>query len=415
MSMFYCFSLFSNFRYALQHNTIQTRIILKDKYYSTANSNFVWLNTESTLIGANLNPGDCENLALESAGRGLESAVNEWQRGLPFRYSDVAFQNYVKTVSRVPKEATYKNYEELLNGINNGTIRPGQFIYGAMKLSEVDGHDFPKVISAAENYLSRAILRNQTGEAREVPCFHVAVYVGKYADTAFVVENPGSYYDDKTGLITLQPLRSAFHNHEGPMFVVSPMRDDKGKSTRYHVIQRALACVGLKYKYHIRHTNCECFALALMGEWGQKASKSLIDVAVQSEALAQKKSIKLTEAKKAEDEDAFQKFFADMRARIKTVPDGVVLTLKYFIKKCGVTEPMIIDDGILPSMILDYNKLFEAIEKRNLETVKSLIESGLSHSARNRCGKTPSVFAYDQSASTEIIKYLNDCHKLTNL
>ena len=123
-----------------------------------------------------------------------------------------------------------------------------------------------------------------------------------------------------------------------------------------------------------------------MGEWGEEITKSLKYVSAQNAPLSPIKSIKVTDEKKAKDEAGFQEFFADMRARIKTVPDRVVLTLKYFINK---SKSNTIFHSMVSSMIWDY--------------------------VRNRDDKEPYDFAKDQEASTEVKEYLRSIRKSRKL
>ena len=158
----------------------------------------------------------------------------QWTQVLPFRYNPFTLHEYIEKVSKVRKKATFRNYKVLKEGINRdrNSIRRGQFIYGAMNISDFGAPEF-----LDRNTLIRSLfLLIKTGVKRKVPSFHVAVYVGKHNNAPYVVENPPSY-----GFITLQPLESAFHMLDGPMFVVSPIRDNEGKSTGHQVVQPALA------------------------------------------------------------------------------------------------------------------------------------------------------------------------------
>ena len=48
-------------------------------------------------------------------------------------------------------------------------------------------------------------------------------------------------------------------------FLVSPPKDENGETRRYIVLQRALASVGVEYKYHISSVSCESYALMMIG------------------------------------------------------------------------------------------------------------------------------------------------------
>ena len=71
--------------------------------------------------------------------------------------------------------------------------------------------------------------------------------------------------------------------------MVNPPADSNGASTRYLVLQRALASIGICFEYHIRAVSCEAFAMTMMAvdpKWSSAQLKVIkIDKKVTKEAL----------------------------------------------------------------------------------------------------------------------------------
>ena len=60
------------------------------------------------------------------------------------------------------------------------------------------------------------------------------------------------------GYVCPEPLKKAFGS-DAKFFVLNPPND-----TRYLVLQRALASIGVCYEYHMRAVSCEAFAMTMM-------------------------------------------------------------------------------------------------------------------------------------------------------
>ena len=106
-----------------------------------------------------------------------------------------------------------------------------------------------------------------SGQARQYAYLHAAVYAGKHADVDYVIENGGGFMESSEGtnlgMVQACTFGDAFER-DAKFFVLSPPKDSKGRSTRYMVLQRALASCGLFYDYHMRAVSCEAFALTMM-------------------------------------------------------------------------------------------------------------------------------------------------------
>ena len=108
---------------------------------------------------------------------------------------------------------------------------------------------------------------------------------------------------------------------------MSPPKDRKNKSTRYLVLQRALASIGLEYTYHIRAVSCETFVTALFG----LLSDDFFDP-LQTEVLHSPLPKDIQE-QKARDFRRFKKFHQDLCTQIESVPEGTILTLRFFMER----------------------------------------------------------------------------------
>ena len=102
----------------------------------------------------------------------------------------------------------------------------------------------------------------ETGQARRFAYLHAAVYAGEHNGDHYVIEN-GGHFGEGIGMINAKTFEGAFEA-DAQFFVLSPPKDSNGKSTRYMVLQRALASCGLYYKYHMRAVSCEVFAMTMM-------------------------------------------------------------------------------------------------------------------------------------------------------
>ena len=62
----------------------------------------------------------------------------------------------------------------------------------------------------------------------------------------YVIEN-GGHLGHGIGMISATPVEKAFER-DAEFFVLSPPKDSDGRSTRYLVLQRALASLGMYYR-----------------------------------------------------------------------------------------------------------------------------------------------------------------------
>ena len=171
------------------------------------------------------------------------------------------------------------------------------------------------------NLLAPLLLMAKTKQGRNYPYLHASVYAGEHNGHHYVIENGGG---DGYGIGTIDAkIMEKCYEMNAKFFVLSPPKDSQGRSTRYLVLQRAFACLGIYYIYNMRAVSCETFAMIMM---------NLEFVPLQTEVLRQDKRND-TELQIQHDKDMlkYKKFHDDLCNRIEMLPDGTVLTLKFYI------------------------------------------------------------------------------------
>ena len=162
-------------------------------------------------------------------------------------------------------------------------LRQGQIIFGTRSAAWMKQFGQERKQYNAEswfyNLIAPIICYQDCGETRKYPCLHGAVYAGKHAASKcdycrdvgeaecighhWVIENIGNFKNKKIGRVTARPLEKAFEE-DAKFFVLSPPKDSNNRSTRYILLQRALACLGLEYEFNITAVNCENFVMSLL-------------------------------------------------------------------------------------------------------------------------------------------------------
>jgi hypothetical protein len=123
--------------------------------------------------------------------------------------------------------------------VDTKVLREGQIIFGTVSLAHHRGEDGS--IGWIYNLLSPLLRTIGTGQKRSFPYLHSSVYAGVFDGKHYVIEN-GGFTDEEThtGKISARTIDEAFEK-ESNFFSVSPPKDSSDKSTRYLVLQRALA------------------------------------------------------------------------------------------------------------------------------------------------------------------------------
>ena len=146
----------------------------------------------------------------------------------------------------------------------------------------------------------------------------------------YVVEN-GGFSDPDTGIGHIEPvpLNEAFEC-DAHFFVVSPPKDEAGKSTRYITMQRALASIGVEYKYHMRAVSCATFCTTILcpSDDSFRPIQACIVRSHKNNQSNNKAAEQLENNKKK-----YKLFQEDLCNQMKQVPDNIILTLRFYLKQ----------------------------------------------------------------------------------
>ena len=227
----------------------------------------------------------------------------------------------------------FEGIVDLEEAARKGTLRRGQLIFEEVTISH--HKDATGATGWFYDTFASALMAIKLNQARDFAYFHVAVYAGQYRDTHFVIENggfePAQFHGGKTGrgTITACPMSDAF-SKKSSFFVVSPPKDVNGDTTRYMIAQRALASVGVTYRYHMKAVSCETFALMMIGLFEDCQ-------AYQQEILrSHKKDLSVKESVNQDERnfERYEEFYESIMRNIESVKPGVILTLDFLIKTC---------------------------------------------------------------------------------
>ena len=281
------------------------------------------------LLGENLDEHDVRAIRSQSEGMGDSS---EEEEGLVERYTDdEQVKNKIESVLKLGRAKTvFEGIEELKKAAEEGKpplLRQGQIIYGSVSLAHHKATEEETLRGYIENNpLCTSILTFiEDGCPRKYPYLHAAVYAGKHNGEHYVIENGGMVSQvNKVGMISAKPIDKCFEK-DAVFFVLSPPKDSRDRSKRYIVLQRALACLGLYFEYHIRAVNCDAFTLAL---FNVKANKSIqTDVIIPTKA-----PYKINDKKKIDHANRLKEFHKELHERIGAAPKGNIMTLKYYVE-----------------------------------------------------------------------------------
>ena len=181
------------------------------------------------------------------------------------------------------------------------------------------------------------------------------------------------------------PLKEAFEK-DARFFVLNPPLDENNKSTRYLVLQRALASIGVCFKYHMAAVSCEAFAMTMMNvepDW----SSSQLKVIKSRQEEPDKEKLE-------EHAGKFRVFYKHILNRWNQLDQPVILTLDYFLKKYTNFDPLNElgdddDDDVeldklnqqdpwFLTMIEDYREFFRYVKERKRKKAEKLLNKGLN-------------------------------------
>ena len=249
----------------------------------------------------------------------------------------------------------------------------------------------------------------ETGQARRFAYLHAAVYAGEHNGNHYVIEN-GGHFGEGIGMINAETFDDAFET-DAQFFVLSPPKDFNGKSTRYMVLQRALASCGLYYKYHMRAVSCEVFAMTMMN------CKPVFEP-LQTDVIQPSIGHEITEEKRLQDEKRFHEFFQSLKHRLSKMENLVILTLKYYLKSIDPEalkrhieedpDPFWLNTNITPwfkTMKNDFDQFFQAVVDKKHDVCEELVGKGLDVNAKHDWNGQRSS-ALDLTSSLEFVEFL---------
>ena len=377
-------------------------------------------------MNSNLNSHAWMAEALNSKGQGVSTAVG-YGNAEVFRYDD---PESVK--KHIDKLVHVGGFAKVISGIENlkkatGTacsvskqkaepnpepqLRKGQIIFGTVSVAQAKNKT--KATEAFfMNLLAPLLMLHDSGEARKYAYLHAAVYAGKHKGQDYVIENGGGIPKyQNIGMVSAVPMEEAFEK-DARFFVISPPKDSRGKSTRFLVLQRALACLGTYFHYHMRSVNCEVFAMTMM-----RLEPKLEPI--QMDVLKPSRGHEPTEVQRKADEGRFKKFHEALLQRLRWYDEDTVLTLDYYLnqtihqnQKAKITPNCHDADKLnnackIPwwlKMDQDYQSFAQAVKDQDLEKCKMLIEMGLNIHGKMRNESMPAIAYAENHGFTELKK-----------
>ena len=185
------------------------------------------------------------------------------------------------------------------------------------------------------------------------------------------------------GYVDCLPLQNAF-GPDARFFILDPPKDANGNSTRYLVLQRALASVGVCFQYHLRAVSCEAFAMTMMNaepDWRSLQLQVLNNTMVTS--------VKMTKEKRQADAAMYQEFYKSIVARWRMLDQPVILTLKYLVNTYTMRKVFPLEQGKshqqlnrekkpwFRAMIADYQKFFNHVSNGQINMAEAGLIRGL--------------------------------------
>jgi hypothetical protein len=369
------------------------------------------------LLDKNLPSSNSEGFKGQSKNNGvLSEGIGDPGESEIIRFETEIFREHIEKWLGKEVNTYFKGIEEIEVAIDNGQIREGQLIFEEVKISRMTFRGsgincIPGPEGPLCDILASAFSKFYVNQSRDFAFFHVAVYVGCYDGTHYVIENGGQedprLHQGKEGhgTITVCPLANAFSS-KSSFFVVSPRRDENDFTKRYMVMQRSLVAVGVEYNYHIKAVTCESFALMMIGLFEKSQ-------AIQHEVLrSHRKDLSEDEQSKAieRNSERYKAFYDDVVFNIKNVKTGVILTLDFLIKACLESNPlgsarnrlgfkdtyrgsMPTGSSHIEKTTQAYNQLMNAVHLGDWESVIALVNQGLDLKSVTAYGKTALTIA----------------------
>ena len=284
----------------------------------------------SDLLKENIDEDQWKAMAAASSQGGASTVYDkEPGESKVLRFGRDALRKHIRKWMEGPEDKnSFNGVAQLEQAVKDGLLRPGQIIWGTVSLKHHQDEE-DTFLGSIYDAFTPIITFLMMLQMRTFAYLHAAIYVGKYNGVEYVIENGGNDEDTPgKGRIDLLPVADAFES--GAHFVVaSPPKDKNGRSTRYILIQRALACIGVDFSYNMRSVSCETFILAILFP-----TSDSFDPIQSGLVRSHKRNLPSNEAKIQWEKDQrnYQIFHKNIVKRLETVK-GCWLTLQFYKKE----------------------------------------------------------------------------------
>ena len=382
----------------------------------------------SWLTLSNFNPTVNKDFQAQSHFKGMatkEASETPGQSSV-LRYDDQTIKEHIKMYMHEQVTTKIEGINDLKAKANDGSLRQGMLIFEELSLSEA--LDVTGIKAKVCGFFPRMIKEATLHQIREFSYFNCAVFVGSYDGIYFVVENGvGKTKDDRFGTINVLPIEDAF-SKDSTFFLVSPQRDEFGESRRYIVLQRALASVGVGYRYSMRAVSSESFALMVIVLF-EEAITIQQDASKTVNKGSLKDSIKGMESRGAK---TYDELYESVMRKIEAVKKGIRLTLPFLLK--NALQPLSYEANLrqlqstvgcwtnhwkwrvryefITEMEKSYEGLINAILMEDKEAVVKLVNLGLDLGVVTDYGKTPLTIAASKGLADNCTALLNEVDPL---
>ena len=185
------------------------------------------------VLGDNLSEHHLEVLTTQSTFSGASTVgIGDPGKTQILRFNEDGIKKHIKNWMKGQKDKnSFQGIENLETATRNRLLHVGQLLFGTVSIKhhqQAEGTFRGWIYDSFSSFLTFLSKKQK----RTFAYLHAAVYVGEYMGVFYVVEN-GGFSDPDTGIGHIEPVlfNEAFEC-DAHFFVVSPQKDDAGKSTR---------------------------------------------------------------------------------------------------------------------------------------------------------------------------------------
>ena len=348
------------------------------------------------LLGTNFRDDALEGFKRQSRNKGTPTeGIGKPGKARILRYDAKAVEMHIKKWIEDKVRVRYLGINNLLTAAKHGELRKGQLIFEQVHISSADAPRLTEKCSFQE-VLNPLFSKFKTNTSQLIPHFRIAVYAGIHHDIPYVVDNDG---ENGIGTIMAMPLDCAFKK-QSTFFIVSPPHDVKGETSRYITHQRALATVGINYRYHNLATSWKQFGLLMMGFDSESKSLQQETSRMNENDTSETAQVKKTLMQQYESK-GYNELHESVDEKMSSVRRGVILTLDYLMEQSLKTskwdqnnvlkEPQRLD--YINEITNSYNELMNAVGAGLEKNVIELVNLGLDLGTTTAYGKTALAIA----------------------